>query len=494
MAAVGYKRRRSRRCMTRIHQSARTQSETEIVDRWFHSQASQQEDRQKFDMSLSKEGLVALADAPSPMRDQEPWRYTDLQALLYRAPVPNVRSAVQDEASLCAAVAPLLEEHEDTLRLVFVDGVFIPGLSREAHGSAQMFVGGGHAMQTCSKAMRERISSLLEEIPEVHLFKSNLRDSMGCAKLAALNQALFQDCACVCSTSSSAYVDDSPSEAEVLDFIEVVFVTTGWSASCSSPRLLIDVGKHKKLRVVESHVSLSSLDTSLSNGLTRVVLAEGAALEHFLIQQRAEGSRHVESMTAEVAANAEYKLRLLQAGGQSSRVNLAVDLAGEKGASQVAAAMVAGSGQQLDLHSLIHHAVPSCESRQQHKNIVSGNGECIFKGSIKVDKVAQQTDSSQICRSLLLSKKARVKAMPSLQIQADDVACSHGAAVTELDNNQVFYMASRGLSFGEARRLLLMGFPQDVLGELSSVAPKAYERLVDKLIMAAEEAESEESR
>ncbi|CAJ1453348.1 unnamed protein product [Effrenium voratum] len=98
--------------------------------------------------------------------------------------------------------------------------------------------------------------------------------------------------------------------------------------------------------------------------------------------------------------------------------------------------MLADDKQQLDLHSLIHHSVPSCRSKQAHKNLVGGSAECIFKGTIRVDAEAQQTESSQMVRSLLLSKKSQVKAMPSLQIQADDVSCSHGAALTQLDPDE----------------------------------------------------------
>ncbi|CAJ1365142.1 unnamed protein product [Effrenium voratum] len=140
------------------------------------------------------------------------------------------------------------------------------------------------------------------------------------------------------------------------------------------------------------------------------------------------------------------------------------------------AVMLADDKQQLDLHSLIHHSVPSCRSKQAHKNLVGGSAECIFKGTIRVDAEAQQTESSQMVRSLLLSKKSQVKAMPSLQIQADDVSCSHGAALTQLDPDELFYLASRGLDNADARRLMLTGFPTDLLEGLKELAPKAYSR------------------
>jgi len=171
----------------------------------------------------------------------------------------------------------------------------------------------------------------------------------------------------------------------------------------------------------------------------------------------------------------------VQSGARVSRLNAAIGLQGVASSCDVSATMLGSGVQQLDLHSLIHHSVPGCQSRQRHKNIVGETAECIFKGSIRVDKAAQQTESEQICRTLLLTKKAKVKAMPSLAIQADDVKCSHGAAVTELDKDQVFYMKSRGLNPADAKKLLLVAFPQDLLGDLKDSVPKAYQRVVGKL-------------
>merc|ERR1712061_985207 len=220
----------------------------------------------------------------------------------------------------------------------------------------------------------------------------------------------------------------------------------------------------------------------MGNGICRALVKEGASVVHDFLQQKAEGARLVESLTAEVDAKASYSLRLVQSGARVARVNVAVALEGGSSSCKVIGTMLANDNQQLDLHSLIHHSVPGCESDQKQKNIVADAAECIFKGSIRVDKAAQQTASDQICRTLLLSKQARVKAMPSLQIQADDVTCSHGAAITELDEDQVFYMRSRGLDPRDAKKLLLVAFPQDLLGDLSKAEPKAYQRAVDKLV------------
>ena len=116
---------------------------------------------------------------------------------------------------------------------------------------------------------------------------------------------------------------------------------------------------------------------------------------------------------------------------------------------------MAGETQISDLHSSITHAAPSTVSRQQHRNIVSGRGECVFKGRIKVEQIAQETDSEQLCRTLLLTDRAKVVMMPSLEIIADQVKCTHGATVSDLAGEEIFYLQSRGISVMDARKILI---------------------------------------
>uniref|UniRef100_A0A7S1L978 SUF system FeS cluster assembly SufBD core domain-containing protein n=1 Tax=Alexandrium catenella TaxID=2925 RepID=A0A7S1L978_ALECA len=480
LAAATSRARRARRPPTcRKADSRRADS----ADRWFQSLLEDREG-QPFDAALSERGAAALGQAAPPLGRQEPWRYTDLDTLLYadQSPIDPLPDEAQREA-----LSQLLEDKQDgVLRLVFIDGTLSSEFSSSQNDGENCFVGGREALRLQGEGITTRVNDLLQPLPEVDMMKFHSRDSLGCAKLAALNQALFKDCACVCIPSDSRLEEHSaPTEAEV------VFVSTGSLPSVCSPRVLIDVGRNQRLHVVESHLSLDPRDTRLTNGICRVLVAEGAEVVHDLLQQRAEGARFVGSLAAEVAERASYKLRVVQTGSRTARLNVMVLLAGEAATCDASATMVASDKQQLDLHSLIHHRVAGCSSKQQHKNIVGDTAECIFKGSITVDKEAQQTKSSQICRSLLLSKKAKVKAMPCLQIRADDVACSHGAAVTELDEKQVFYLASRGLDGGEARSLLLTAFPQDLLAGLRTSSPKANDRVLEKLkSLAASQASS----
>mmetsp|Transcript_119370 Transcript_119370/g.380682 ORF Transcript_119370/g.380682 Transcript_119370/m.380682 type:complete len:561 (+) Transcript_119370:69-1751(+) len=480
-------RRRDRRSHTR---SARTQAAAQatqvapasaLAEEWVESQVRKASAASggRLDAALSERGLVTLRELGAPARNQEPWKYSDLKALFddsALAPLP-----APSEDILREAVAALLEETEegqDHARLVFVDGVLSPEFSRPGR-SDKALVGGALALAVTGGAeVKARIAELLGPLPEKDMFLANKNDALGCAKLAALNQSLLEDCACVLA-------DDAEAPDSEAITVEVAFITTGSSPSCACPRVLVQAGKNRRLRVIESHLSSDPSDVSLSNGVCRIIAAEGAVVEHDLLQQKADGSRFVESLTAEVAAGASYQLRLLQTGARAGRVNAAMALQGEGASCKVLGTLLADEEQQLDLHSLIHHSVPGGKSEQLHKNIVAGSAECIFKGSIRVDKAAQQTTSSQLCRTLLLTKKAKVKAMPSLQIQADDVTCSHGAAITELDETEVFYMRSRGLDPGAAKKLLLVAFPQDLLGDLSKVAPKVYQRAIDKLVRMA---------
>lgn len=461
----------------------------QAAETWFQGQAQTAavQRHHLLDPALAERATNILGDLAAPTRRQEPWRFTDLEALLYSSIAsPSPPTAAGQDVS---AAVSLLLENNDCARLVFVDGVLSEELSqtRCGGGDGKVLACGSEALQSHGSHALGRVSDLLASLPEVDLFESKERNGMGCAKLAALNQLSFLDLACISypGTGSSA----APAETDETLRVEVVFVTTG-AVACSSPRLVVDCGSGRNLHVVESHLSLTADDRSLSNGVCRIMVAEGARVKHELLQQKASGARFVESVTSEVATGGDYQLRVIQNGARIGRTNAAIQLAGESAACNLTSTMIADSKQQLDLHSLIHHAVPSCKSQQAHKNVVADTAECIFKGTIQVDQIAQQTDSSQICRSLLLSEKASVKAMPVLQILADDVSCSHGATVTELDKDQVFYMASRGVSAVEARQLLLVAFPQDLLAGLKDTAPKAYARILDTLHMMAGAASS----
>lgn len=493
-AVLASGRRRGQRRPFEVLAPRAARKDTAQMEAWFAGQVASFGSRPHFDPVLSQMGMVALDASVAPARFQEPWRYTDLQALLYDHPALDESTASSSSRTIEAAPSAMTEVLEDIsdadLRLVFIDGALCQDRSRTVALSKDSddFVGGAEGLRQESAAMQDRVLALLQELPERDIFPTDPRSSLGCAKLAALNQVQFEDCAIVCLHQGST--EEDPPESGAVVKVAVTFLTTGSGNGSTAPRLLIDAGCNRRLHLVETHVSLhgDSEDVTLSNGMCRVLVAEGADVRHDLLQQRATTARFVESVTAEVATSGSYQLRVVQNGSRCARINAVIALQGEKATCELLGAMAADGSQQLDLHSTIHHSVPSCKSKQEQRNISGGTAECIFKGSIVVTKEAQQTDSEQLCRSLLLSRRAKVNAMPSLQIQADDVTCSHGASVTELDKDQIFYMGSRGLSTEEASRLMLVAFPRDVLGNLKTLAPKAVKRLEEKLATMAESA------
>ena len=171
---------------------------------------------------------------------------------------------------------------------------------------------------------------------------------------------------------------------------------------------------------------------------------------------------------------------MAQLGSRLGRVNVHVRLNDTTGNCSVIGVTLAHTKQSLDLHSSIFHNAREQVSRQQQRNVVGEGGEAIFKGRIRIPQQAQKTDSDQLCRSLMLGDRARVIAMPTLEITADDVTCSHGASVTDLDENSMFYLAARGIDRKEARKLLLRGFVLDVLGG-HLLDRRAESRIINKL-------------
>ena len=175
-----------------------------------------------------------------------------------------------------------------------------------------------------------------------------------------------------------------------------------------------------------------------------------------------------------------YAVTILQLGSRLGRVNAHVNITDPSANCTMNGVTLAHTKQSLDLHSSIFHNAASQVSRQQQRNVVGEGGEAIFKGRIRIPKQAQKTDSDQLCRSLMLGERARVIAMPTLEITADDVTCSHGASVTDLDENSMFYLSARGIDRNEARKLLLRGFVLELVKD-DLVDEAAERRITSKL-------------
>lgn len=228
-------------------------------------------------------------------------------------------------------------------------------------------------------------------------------------------------------------------------------------------RHLVHLGRAAKATLVESYCSSGIQAPSWMNIFSRVVIGEGAELTHIRLQAEDRAAYHAALGRVAVGAKARYAHISLQTGGAVARHELHLDFAGSDAEVDVQGLALARGTSHVDHTLHLHHALPNCRSNQLFKHVVDERGHAVFQGGIRVAPHAQKSDAQQLSRTLLLGDRAQIDTKPELEILADDVKCSHGASVGDLDAQQLFYMQSRGIPVDEARRLLLSGFAYDVV-------------------------------
>ena len=207
--------------------------------------------------------------------------------------------------------------------------------------------------------------------------------------------------------------------------------------------------------------------TYLNNPVFDIEVAEGATLTHLRLQDDAIDAFHLSSVRATVATRGTYDSFALTLGARLARMEVHAHLTGEHGAAHLNAAQLLGGIQHADFTTVVAHDAPSCASRQTVKNVLTGKSRGVFQGRIEVARIAQKTDGYQMNQALLLSPDAEIDSKPQLQIYADDVKCSHGATVGELDLDQLFYLRSRGIPEPDARAILVRAFLAEALDPIT---------------------------
>jgi Fe-S cluster assembly protein SufD len=393
---------------------------------------------------LRQEAEKRLEIQTLPTTKDEDWKYTDLKLLRERAFVPGASR----EVDLAESILP---EARGT-RLVFVNGHFAPHLSNTSA------LPPGVRMLPLASASAAAAGLGTLATPETSDVFANL------------NHARFTD-------GAFLFV---PRQVRVEAPLQVLFVSEqeGATATYSLPRLLVVLERGAEAQIVEEYRGCGQYFT---DALTEVWLHENASLTHERVQREARDAVHIATLAARVDRGARYVCRTLSLGARLSRQTPTVLMAEEGATLELNGLALLDGDQVADTHSRIDHAVPGCSSRQLHKTIVDGHSRGIFNGRIFVHPGAQQTDARQQARSLMLSDTARVDAKPELEIFADDVKCAHGAAIGQLDPEELFYLQSRGLNPETARNLLTYGFAADLLA-LIPVA--SLRRQLRKVVMA----------
>ncbi len=357
-------------------------------------------------------------------RRVEAWKYTSLR------PVAEARfqreATPRHEAETILAGLPLL----DAPRIVFVDGALREDLSvTPAAGFARF------AQQ-----------------PDFGTLTWPDREPM-----VALNTMLAEDGA----------VLDVPADQ---DGSVVQLVSIACSDADCHPRHSIRLGKGARLTLVEISAGQG---TYLLNTVAEIHVSEGAALTHIRLQDEAATAFHVSTTYADVDAGATYDSFTLNLGARLSRTEVHAQLTGKGGAAHLNAAQLLTGSQHADFTSVVTHTAPGCQSRQTVKNVLAGKSRGVFQGKIEVARQAQKTDGYQMNQALLLSRDAEVDSKPELEIFADDVKCSHGATVGELDADQMFYLRSRGVPEPEARSILVRAFLAEALDAVADETIRA---------------------
>jgi Fe-S cluster assembly protein SufD len=269
----------------------------------------------------------------------------------------------------------------------------------------------------------------------------------------ALNAALMIDGA----------VLDIPNDVEIERPIHFVFLTDATAAKgMMHPRNVIRVGRNAKATVIESYVSTSDA-VYFTNAVTEVSIGDGATLRHYKIQRESERAFHVGTIEATQGRDSHYVSFALSIGGALSRSNIYTTLGGPGCGATLNGLNMLDGQQHCDVQTQIVHAQPNCYSRELYKGVLDGQSHGVFNGKVYVHPIAQKTDGKQTNNTLLLSDTAQIDTKPQLEIFADDVKCTHGATIGQIDHTALFYLKSRGIDHAFARRLLTYAFAADVL-------------------------------
>jgi Fe-S cluster assembly protein SufD len=378
-----------------------------------------------------------------PTTRHEDWRFTSLAGLA-QLPLHRAGAAEGEGAAALLGRVPAPEGP----RLVFVNGRFRPDLSRrEGLPRAAVLVPLAEALRERPELVRPHLGRLAR--PDDHAF-------------VAANAALFEDGAFLHLPANVAV--DAP--------IALVFLSDAGAAAASHPRSLVVAGEGARATVEEIYLGRAE-DPYLTNAVTELVHASGAAVEHVRLQLEGARAPHVSVVHAEQGAGATLAAHAFALGGRLSRAEIRSRLAGE-GATVAANGLYMADGDQLvDNFSWIEHAVPRCTTSESYKGILDGKSRGVFAGRIRVLPGAQKTVAHQMNSNLLLSDDAVVDTKPQLEIFADDVKCGHGGTVGQLDDRALFYLRSRGLGEAEARSLLVWAFASEMVGLVGAPALRA---------------------
>ncbi|OIP73461.1 MAG: Fe-S cluster assembly protein SufD [Oscillatoriales cyanobacterium CG2_30_44_21] len=375
-----------------------------------------------------------------PTTKDEDWKYTDVSVLgEYTFADRDVDMQAAEEL-----LAQNLAQEAIGNVIVFVNGKYSPELSDCSQIEDGLVVG---TLATLDDRILPKLRSHLAQHPDTHS-----------DYFANLNTANMSDVAIILV----------PKNQVVANPVQIVFIVapqSGQGTLITQPRCLIVAENHSSLTLVQSFVGVDD-QAYVTNAVTEIWLAEGAQVNHTKVQRQSLEAVHISTTAIAQARNSGYKNQSIGFGAKISRHNLLVQQMAEQTETILTGLAFTDGDQLTDTHSCIAHNYPYGSSQQLHKCIADGRSRTVFNGKIQVAKLAQQTDSAQLSRNLLLSNKARVDTKPQLEILADNVKCAHGATISQLDADEIFYLQSRAIDAESAAKLLTYAFAAEAIGRI----------------------------
>lgn len=380
-----------------------------------------------------------------PTKKEEAWKYTSLNAILKNdfSVFPKKENAIEFKD-----VKKYFLHEIDTYKVVFIDGIFSSFLSSTTHDGLDVCL---MASALTKPKYKMVIDTYFNQI-------ANKEDS-----LTSLNTAFSLE---------GAYIN-IPKSKVVEKPIEIIYFSTGNEAALMvQPRNLIIVGENAHVQIVERHQSLNT-NPVLTNSVTEIFAQKRAIVDYYKIQNDVQTANLIDNTYIAQKQESRVAVHTFSFGGNITRNNLNFYHQGERIDSTLKGITIIGDKQHVDHYTLVQHATPNCESHQNYKTILNDSATGVFNGKIFVEKEAQKTDAFQQNNNILIGDKATINAKPQLEIFADDVKCSHGCTIGQLDESAMFYMQQRGIPKKEAKALLMYAFTSEVTNSIKIPELKA---------------------
>lgn len=380
-----------------------------------------------------------------PTKKEEAWKYTSLNAVLKNdfSVFPKKENSIEFKD-----VKKYFLHEIDTYKVVFIDGVFSSFLSSTTHDGLDVCLMASALTKPKYKMVIDTYFNQIASKEE---------------SLTTLNTAFALE---------GAYIN-IPKSKVVEKPIEIIYFSTGNEAALMvQPRNLVIVGENAHVQIVERHQSLNE-NPVLTNSVTEIFAQKRAIVDYYKVQNDVQTANLIDNTYIAQKQESRVAVHTFSFGGNITRNNLNFYHQGERIDSTLKGITIIGDKQHVDHYTLVQHATPNCESHQNYKTILDGQSNGVFNGKIFVEKEAQKTDAFQQNNNILLSDKATINAKPQLEIFADDVKCSHGCTIGQLDEDAMFYMQQRGIPKKEAKALLMYAFTSEVTSSIKIPELKA---------------------